>query len=77
MDPQHPEQGTRKVPFMRELFIEQDDFMENPPKSFFRLAPGPKNCVKVGTAKVASFFVIGDGHGRGTGRAAPVSGFGG
>ncbi|MSO65936.1 MAG: glutamine--tRNA ligase/YqeY domain fusion protein [Alphaproteobacteria bacterium] len=39
----HPEDasaGTRRVPFGRELFIERDDFMENPPKKFFRLAPG-------------------------------------
>lgn len=32
--------GTRKVPFSRELYIEQDDFMEQPPRKFFRLAPG-------------------------------------
>ncbi len=32
--------GSRKVPFSRELYIEHDDFMENPPKKFFRLAPG-------------------------------------
>jgi len=32
--------GTRKVPFSRELYIEQEDFMENPPKKFYRLAPG-------------------------------------
>ncbi len=39
----HPERsdaGTRKICFTRELFIERDDFMENPPKKFFRLAPG-------------------------------------
>ncbi len=39
----HPEDssaGTRRVPFSRELFIERDDFMEDPPKKFFRLAPG-------------------------------------
>jgi len=39
----HPEdeaQGTRKIPFGRELYIERDDFMEEPPKKFFRLAPG-------------------------------------
>jgi glutaminyl-tRNA synthetase len=38
--PDDPAAGTRKVPFGRELFIEQDDFMENPPKKFFRLSPG-------------------------------------
>ncbi|MBZ4397149.1 glutamine--tRNA ligase/YqeY domain fusion protein [Myxococcus sp. AS-1-15] len=38
--PQKPEMGTRQVPFMRELYIEADDFMEVPAKGFFRLAPG-------------------------------------
>jgi len=38
--PNDPEKGIRKVPFGRELFIERDDFMEDPPKKFFRLAPG-------------------------------------
>ena len=35
-----PLTGSRKVPFSRELWIERDDFMEDPPKKFFRLAPG-------------------------------------
>jgi glutaminyl-tRNA synthetase len=39
-NPEDPDMGTRKVPFSRELYIEQDDFMEDPPKKFFRLAPG-------------------------------------
>ncbi|MFO7849958.1 MAG: glutamine--tRNA ligase/YqeY domain fusion protein [Spirochaetia bacterium] len=39
-NPEDPSAGTRKIPFSRELYIEQDDFMENPPKKFFRLAPG-------------------------------------
>ncbi len=38
--PKIPEMGQRTVPFCREIYIEQDDFMENPPKKFFRLAPG-------------------------------------
>lgn len=38
--PDDPAQGARKIPFGRELFIEQDDFMEEPPKKFFRMAPG-------------------------------------
>ena len=38
--PDHPEMGARKVAFGRELFIERDDFMEEPVKKFFRLAPG-------------------------------------
>jgi len=39
-NPEDPAAGTRKVPFGRELFIEREDFMEDPPKKFFRLAPG-------------------------------------
>jgi glutaminyl-tRNA synthetase len=39
-NPEDPESGTRVVPFSREIFIEKDDFMENPPKKYFRLAPG-------------------------------------
>jgi glutaminyl-tRNA synthetase len=38
--PDDPAAGTRRIRFGRELFIEQDDFMENPPKKFFRLSPG-------------------------------------
>ena len=37
--PEDPEAGTHQIPFTRELYIERDDFMENPPKKFFRLAP--------------------------------------
>ena len=39
-NPEDPNMGTRKVPFSRVLYIEKDDFMEDPPKKFFRLAPG-------------------------------------
>lgn len=39
-NPEQPEAGTRKIPFGRHLFIEQDDFQENPPPKYFRLAPG-------------------------------------
>ncbi len=39
-NPEDPSKGTRKVPFSRELYIEQDDFREDPPKGFFRLSPG-------------------------------------
>jgi len=38
--PDNPAAGTRRIRFGRELFIERDDFMENPPKKFFRLSPG-------------------------------------
>jgi len=39
-NPEDPSAGTREVPFCRTLFIEQDDFMENPSKKYFRLSPG-------------------------------------
>jgi len=39
-NPEDPAAGTRKVPFSKTLYIERDDFMEDPPRKFFRLAPG-------------------------------------
>ena len=39
-NPEDANAGTREIPFSRELYIEKDDFMENPPKKYFRLAPG-------------------------------------
>jgi len=38
--PNRPEMGSRKIPFSREIYIERSDFMEQPPKDFYRLAPG-------------------------------------
>jgi glutaminyl-tRNA synthetase len=46
--PQKPEMGSRKVPFSRVLYIEREDFMENPPKKFFRLAPGKEVRLRYG-----------------------------
>ncbi|MFW5700090.1 MAG: glutamate--tRNA ligase family protein, partial [Cyclobacteriaceae bacterium] len=40
VNPEMPDLGKRKVPFSREILIERDDFMEDPPKKFFRLGPG-------------------------------------
>ncbi|WP_455662225.1 glutamine--tRNA ligase/YqeY domain fusion protein [Pradoshia sp.] len=40
INPENPEMGIRKIPFGREIYIEQEDFMENPPKKYFRLFPG-------------------------------------
>ncbi|WP_181153036.1 glutamine--tRNA ligase/YqeY domain fusion protein [Paenibacillus sp. AR247] len=37
---ENPDMGTRQIPFSREIYIEQDDFMENPPNKYFRLFPG-------------------------------------
>ena len=39
-NPENPEMGNRQIPFSREIYIEQEDFMENPPKKYFRLFPG-------------------------------------
>ncbi|RBP44076.1 glutamine--tRNA ligase/YqeY domain fusion protein [Garciella nitratireducens] len=39
-NPDNPQMGVRKIPFSREIYIEQEDFMENPPKKYFRLFPG-------------------------------------
>ena len=47
-NPEDPEAGTHEMPFSREIFIERDDFMENPPKKFFRLAPDKEVRLKGG-----------------------------
>ncbi len=39
-NPEDPTGGSRQIPFSKEIYIERDDFMENPPKKYFRLAPG-------------------------------------
>jgi glutaminyl-tRNA synthetase len=49
--PNRPEQGTREVPFSREVWIEQDDFMEEAPRKFFRLKPG-------GEVRLRSAYII-------------------
>ncbi len=50
-NPEDPEAGHRKIAFTRELYIEQDDFMENPPPKYFRLSPG-------GMVRLKSGFII-------------------
>jgi glutaminyl-tRNA synthetase len=40
INPENPEMGMRKIPFSREIYVEQDDFMEDPPAKYFRLFPG-------------------------------------
>ena len=42
-----PSVGTRMVPFSRELYIEREDFMENPPRKYFRLSPGKEVRLKM------------------------------
>lgn len=48
---EQPEMGTREIPFTREIYIEQEDFMEDPPKKFFRLKPG-------GEVRLKSAYII-------------------
>ena len=50
-NPEDPNAGQRNMPFSRELYIEREDFMENPPKKFFRLAPG-------GLVRLKSAYII-------------------
>jgi len=50
-NPENPSMGSRQIPFSREIFIEQEDFMENPPKKFFRLSPG-------GEIRLKSAYII-------------------
>jgi glutaminyl-tRNA synthetase len=62
-NPEDPFAGTRRVPFSRELFIERDDFMEDPPKKFFRLAPGREVRLR-GAYFVTCTGVVKDADGR-------------
>ena len=66
--PDDPAAGTRKIKFGRELYIEQDDFMENPPKKFFRLSPGAE--VRLRYAYFITCREVGEGRRRRGGRAA-------
>jgi glutaminyl-tRNA synthetase len=61
-NPEDESAGTRKIPFSRELFIERDDFMENPPNKFFRLAPGREVRLRYGYF-IRCVDVIEDGDG--------------
>ena len=62
-NPEAPETGTRKVPFSRELYIERNDFQENPPKKYFRLKPGAEVRLKNAyIVKCESFVKDDDGN---------------
>ncbi len=62
-NPEDPSAGTRQVPFSRELYIEQDDFREDPPGKFFRLAPGRE--VRLRSAYIIKCVrAVKDEHGR-------------
>ncbi len=56
-NPEDPSMGTRKVPFSRVLYIEQDDFREDPPKQFYRLAPGREVRLRYGYYVTCKDFV--------------------
>ena len=62
-NPEDEAAGTRRVPFARELFIERDDFMEDPPKKFFRLAPGREVRLR-GAYFITCTSVVKDASGR-------------
>ncbi len=61
-NPENPAGGTHKMPFTREIFIEREDFMENPPKKFFRLAPGGEVRLK-GAYIIKCYDVVKDADG--------------
>ncbi len=61
-NPEDASAGSRKVPFSRELFIEQDDFREHPPKGYFRLSPGREVRLRYGYF-VTCTSVVKDGYG--------------
>ena len=50
-NPEDASAGTRKVPFSRVLYIEQDDFREDPPKQYFRLSPGREVRLRYGVLR--------------------------
>lgn len=62
-NPEEEGSGTHQMPFSRELYIEQDDFMENPPKKYFRLAPGTEVRLK-GAYIVKCTDVVKDAQGK-------------
>jgi len=59
-NPEDPEMGSREVPFSRELYVEQDDFREDPPKKFFRLGPGREVRLRYGYYVRCESFVKDD-----------------
>ena len=59
-NPEDPAAGTRKVPFSKELYIEQTDFMEDPPKKYFRLGPGREVRLRYGYFVTCTDFVKND-----------------
>ena len=62
-NPEDPSAGTRKVPFSRDIYIDQDDFREVPPPKYFRLAPGKEVRLRYGYIIKCEDFVK-DPHNR-------------
>lgn len=62
-NPEDPSMGTRKIPFGKEIYIETDDFKEDPPKKFFRLSPGKEVRLRYGYI-IKCDEVIKDGDGK-------------
>jgi len=60
--PQKPELGRRKLPLSRELWIEREDFSENPPKGYFPPLPGNKVRLRYGLCRRVHGLRPGDGH---------------
>ena len=67
-NPEDAAAGTRKVPFSRVLYIEQDDFREDPPKQYFRLSPGREVRLRYGYF-IKCTGVVKDDDGRGRSRS--------
>ena len=59
-NPEDPDAGARQLPFSRELYIERDDFMEDPPRKFFRLAPGREVRLRYGYFITCTDVIKGD-----------------
>ena len=58
--------GTREVPFSREIYIERNDFMEDPPRKFFRLAPGREVRLRYGYYITCTDVIKDDDQGTGS-----------
>ena len=71
-NPEDPAAGTRQVPFSRELYIERDDFREDPPKKFYRLSPGQRGAACATPTSSRAPAVVKNAAGRGGGAALHV-----
>ncbi len=62
-NPENPDDGTRMVPFTKELYIERDDFIEDPPKKYFRLSPGSEVRLRYAYYITCTDFIKGESTG--------------